>query len=110
MSVYDEDNFSGRVAHAAATMLRGGSPTRRFDTCFEMHDGDLVAVALYRRAETNPKLAAALPRYLSPELREPTIAKYRHVPTRHLADAARKARAQARESFTAFMAERHAQT
>lgn len=103
-SVYDTENFAGRVNYAATVMVRGGSSTRHFDTCFEMCDGDLVAVALYRRAENNPKLAAALPRYLSPNLRESTLAKYAHVPTRKLGDEARKARAAARERFNAMMA------
>lgn len=93
-SVYDPENFAGRVNLAASYITKGYNTTRYFDTCFEMYDGDIVAVALYRRAEKNPKLAAALPRYLDASLREQTLAEYAHVPTRQLANAARERRAE----------------
>jgi hypothetical protein len=62
--VYEPDNFAGRVAYAAAVISRGGRTSRTFDTCFEMYDGEAVAVALLRRAERSPKIAANLFRYV----------------------------------------------
>ena len=53
-SVYDTENFQGRVSLAALYISKGRETTRSFDTCFEMWDGDAVAVALLRRAERNP--------------------------------------------------------
>lgn len=96
MSVYDLDNFAGRVNLAAAYISQGRdvSCNRTFDTCFEMYDGDVVAAALYRRAEKNQKLAANLPRYISQNLREETIARYAHIPTRKLAEEAARVRAE----------------
>lgn len=60
------DNFAGRVAYAAATIIAGREATRSFDNCFENYDGSYVAAALVRRAAKNPRLAANLPRYLDP--------------------------------------------
>lgn len=66
-SVYDPENFAGRVNLAAFYMIQGREPTRAFDTCFEMYDGDAVGVALYRRmkASKDSGLAWGLPRYLN---------------------------------------------
>jgi hypothetical protein len=64
-SVYDRNNFSGRVNYAATVITRRGTATRCFDTCFEMADGDAVAAALIRRAQHNAKLARNLPDYLN---------------------------------------------
>ena len=61
---YTHNAFAYRVSFAAAVMLRGGRTTRSFDTCFEMWDGDEVAAAIWRRSLKNPKLAAALPKYI----------------------------------------------
>lgn len=65
MSVYDPENFAGRVDYAATGTLRG-TDSRQFDTCFEMNDGDAVMLGLLRRAAKNPRLAAALPRRFAP--------------------------------------------
>ena len=62
--VYDPNAFAARVDLAASYIAAGRSTTRTFDTCFEMNDGDAVAVAVYRRARRNPKLRANLWRYL----------------------------------------------
>lgn len=107
MSVYDPENFAGRVNLAAAYISQGRnvSCNRTFDTCFEMYDGDVVAAAVYRRAEKNPKLAANLPRYLSADLRAATVAKFAHIPTRKLADEARRVRAAAMEERDRWFAE-----
>ena len=64
--VYDPRQIGYRVDFAAGVILRGGECTRKFDTCFEMGDGEEVARRLYRRARHNPSLAAALPRYVRP--------------------------------------------
>lgn len=63
----NDGGFSRRVTAAAAYIGGGRRTSRAFDSCFEMHDGDAVAVALMRRAEARPgtKLAANLWRYLS---------------------------------------------
>lgn len=62
--VYDPKQQTYRVDFAAAHILRGGGCTRKFDTCFEMHDGRDVARRLYRRALLSPALAKALPTYV----------------------------------------------
>ncbi len=54
-----------RVNFVCAYILRGRQTTRTFDGCFEMGDGDMVAAKVYRRALRNPRLMAALPRYLT---------------------------------------------
>ena len=68
-SVYDTENFQGRVSLAALYISEGRETTRSFDTCFEMWDGDAVAVALLRRAERNPHgtIGRNFDRYLSRE-------------------------------------------
>ena len=98
-SVYDDDNFSGRVNLAANYMIKGYSTTRHFDTCFEMYDGDVVACALYRRALKNPKLADAIPKYLNQSMREETLARYSNISTRGLTEEARKIREEMRNKF-----------
>lgn len=67
-SVYDENNFIGRVNYAASVISRKGGNTRHFDTCFEMYDGDAVAAALYRRSLKNERLAINMPRYVNMDL------------------------------------------
>lgn len=66
--VYDPKQQGYRVEFAIHVMLSGGNTTRRFDACFEMGDGREVAGRIYGRALKNPKLMAALPRYISLEL------------------------------------------
>jgi hypothetical protein len=57
--------FNERVDYAAAALRDGvHNDNGRFDTCFEMSDGDYVAAALLRRAETDTDLAEALSDYL----------------------------------------------
>ncbi len=76
-NVYDKEQQSYRVNFACQTMLnfekRGGcrfdlNPSRKFDTCFEMGDADIVAAKVYRRALKNPRLMKALPMFLSVDL------------------------------------------
>ena len=66
MCVYDDDAFQERVNFAAGYIAQGRTSTRRFDTCFEMNDGDAVVAALFRRTEKAPqsKLAKNLPQYI----------------------------------------------
>lgn len=61
--------FKSRVDFAAKTISSGHRPTRTFDSCFENFDGDVVATALYRRANKRPdtKLAQNLWNYLCQE-------------------------------------------
>lgn len=79
-SVYDPENFSGRVNFAASYIGAGRSTSRSFDTCFEMCDGDAVATALYRRVQKNPntKLAENIWRYLCKESVVPTAVANDH--------------------------------
>lgn len=107
-SVYESDNFAGRVNYAAAVISKQGKTTRHFDTCFEMYDGDVVACALWRRAEKNPKLAELLPRYISADLKAETMARYATIPTRDLGKEARKVREKADADFKIWMQQQHA--
>lgn len=106
MSVYDTNAFNERVNFAAGYISAKRSTTRRFDTCFEMYDGDAVAVALVRRAEANPhgKLAANLYSYLSRETVAKTAQKFRTIPTKHLPLLAQELRAKAKRDFEEFLA------
>lgn len=101
------DNFAGRVNYAAACISSGKRHHgRAFDNCFENYDGDLVVVALVRRAENNPKLAANLFNQLSQPLADEVVAKYAHVPTRQLSVEAAKVRAAKRAEFDTWLAQR----
>lgn len=51
--------YRNRVQYAHQALLRK-EDSRKFDNCFEMHDGAFVVVALMRRAETDPELRAAI--------------------------------------------------
>ncbi|GHE77755.1 hypothetical protein GCM10019059_40930 [Camelimonas fluminis] len=88
-SLNDPENFRGRVNYAAAVISNLRNSTRSFDNCFENNDGDVVAAALMRRAERNPKLKANIPRYLNMDMAEAAFAEYRNA---DLPAAARKIR------------------
>ncbi len=97
-SVYDPENFIGRVNYAAQCFVRKSTGTRHFDTCFEMADGDAVVAALIRRAEKNPKLKAAIVSGWSscggdyaPSWKQ-AAEELKDVPTRKLHEAARAQR------------------
>lgn len=50
----------------AARIIREGRPTsRRFDSCFEMGDGDAVVLALVKRAKKSPGLSTNLSKYVA---------------------------------------------
>lgn len=106
-SVYDSDNFRGRVDYAACVISRGGAQTRHFDTCFEMWDGDEVAVALLRRAERNKRLAARIFDYL--DRATVTAAAERLRDVRDLAAQAAATRARRRRESDEWLAQIDAQ-
>lgn len=95
-SVYDNDNFAGRVAYAATVIARKGGQTRHFDTCFEMCDGMEVAVAVYRRSLKNPKLAANMWTYLGRDMVLRNVETLKDVATRALPARAAQSRARAK--------------
>ena len=99
-SVYDTENFAGRVNLAATVIASGGRPSRSFDTCFEMHDGDAVAAALVRRSLNNERLAANLFRYIGEAGARAAFARYEG---RNLPDVAREMRAAAAAKWQATL-------
>lgn len=105
-SVYDNDNFAGRVNYAATVISRRGGHTRHFDTCFEMYDGMEVAVAVYRRSLRNPKLAANIWTYLGKDMVMRDVEELKHVRTRDLPALAAQSRARAKAA-TEKMLEDH---
>ena len=107
MSVYNPENFSGRVDYAVTGTLRG-TDSRHFDTCFEMGDGDAVMLGVLRRAAKNSRLAAALPRRFAPHSLD-RAALEAQCNGRPLAAWARDLRAQAAARFDAFMAKNAAE-
>ncbi len=100
------ENFKGRVAYASAVIARQGGHTRAFDNCFENHDGDEVAVAVYRRSLKNPRIAANLNKYLCGVALESAIRQLADVCTRDLPEHARQSRLKANEEFEKLLAER----
>lgn len=90
--INDPENFRGRVAYAAQVIAHGGVNTRAFDSCFEIDDGDEVAVAILRRARKNPKLAANFAKYLDLTLAEECDRRMVDIPTCQLPEAARQSR------------------
>lgn len=103
-SVYDPDNFAGRVNLAALYISEGRNSSRSFDTCFEMYDGAAVGLALMRRAEKNPDspLARNLWLYLGREHAEANAAENGH--RANLAAWARELRADGERSSRAMFA------
>lgn len=58
--------FKERVNYAARVIREGRRTSRKFDNCFEMNDGDLVVLALVKRAnKSGGKLAENLDKYIS---------------------------------------------
>ena len=110
-SVYDSANFKGRVNLAASYIAAGRQSTRTFDTCFEMHDGDVVAAALVRRAAANPagKLASNLFKYIGEEGAKAAAATLSSVATGDLPAAAANVRREAEKQFKAWMESRKPQ-
>jgi len=95
------DAFAARVAFAAAVIARGGETSRKFDTCFEMYDGDAVAAGLMRRAKANPEgnLARNLFRYIGEAGALEHYEQTKHLTARGLAEFAAKLRADAETAW-----------
>lgn len=94
-SVYDDNNFIGRVNYAAQCFMRGISNSRHFDTCFEMFDGEAVVTALVRRCEKNSRLKEAISRQwggVFPAMWLETAKEYSGIPTRKLSGLAAQLR------------------
>lgn len=107
-SPYDADAFSTRVDFAAKRISEGGNHTRHFDTCFEMWDGDAVAVALYRRARRNPKLKRNLFKYLNRSSVIQAAWLHRRRKTRDLKILSQELRAKKQAESDAFHAQQRA--
>lgn len=95
----DPENFSGRVAYAAAVIAAGRPTSRAFDNCFENSDGDEVSTIIYRRSFGNPKIAANIWRYLNREVVIEVATRLSHVSTRDMPKVAAESRARARRNF-----------
>ena len=100
------DAFAYRVNYAAQCLQRKNygdtGSSRGLDNCFENNDGELVVTALVRRSQGNPKLREAIARDWSgvfPQQWIDTAAKWSHIPTRKLAEAARLERARQGEAM-----------
>lgn len=100
----DPENFSGRVNYACAVIASGRSASRALDNCFENHDGDQVAIAVYRRSLKNPKIAKNLSVYLGPGTIEKCKTEWANVPARDLPKLAAAARANRKAEFAAWLA------
>ena len=108
--VYAPDAFTARVAFAAAVIARGVETSRKFDTCFEMYDGDAVAAGLMRRAKANPEgnLARNLFRYIGEAGALENYEQTKHLTARGLAEFAAKLRADAETAWKEQTATRDA--
>ena len=101
------DDFTGRVNFAASTISQGRKPTRAFDGCFEMDDGDFVAIALYLRTIARPdtRLAANIWRYLDRETVTATAAEHPGIRASDLPELAKETRERCKAAWAAKMAE-----
>ena len=108
-SVYDSENFAGRVNYAVTVITRKGGLTRHFDTCFEMWDGVEVAVAVYRRSLTNPKLAANIWTYLARDIVMGNVEELKDVATRDLPARAAESRARSKAASEKALADHRRQ-
>lgn len=99
--VNDPDAFAYRVDFAARVIADGRAPSRTFDSCFENHDGDAVAVALARRAHARPdgRLARNMWCYLSRDSVAAARRRYADAPAVTLTAWAADLRAEARAAF-----------
>ena len=94
MSVRDPDAFYERVNYAIRCILMGRTGTRGYDTCFEMYDGELVAVAVYRHAQANPALLERLWRGLGQASTLAAVTQYASCADQDLPRLARQLRTQ----------------
>lgn len=105
VSYRDAEGFAARVNMACNYIANRRATSRAFDTCFEMGDGDTVAVAVYRRSRRNPKLRANLWRYLGRATVIPAAFAARRVPTRDLPKRAAAERARSAAAFARLLEE-----
>lgn len=101
----DPEGFAARVNLACKYIAERRTATRTFATCFEMSDGDAVAVAVYRRSRKSPKIRANIWRYLGRDTVIPTAYAHRHTPTQTLHLLARQQRAASDAAFTRALAD-----
>lgn len=92
MSVSDKDAFGERVNKAIAGIVAGRTDTRSFFALFEMSDGDALSVAVYRRSLKNARLAERIWKALCRVAVMNAVERLKDVPTRKLAEEARKQR------------------
>lgn len=102
-SVNITENYKGRVDYACKVIALNGNKTRTFDSCFENHDGDEVAVAVLRRAEKNPKIQANVFKYLDEKYCTDIAEKLKDIPTKELAIHAQNSREKAKKDFKEFL-------
>ena len=109
MCVYQEDAFQERVNFAANYIANRRTPTRRFDPCFEMYDGDVVVTALVRRADADPagRLASNLSEYFREDKIREKAQHFAGVPTKRLKHEAAKIRAKAKREFETWLTSRN---
>lgn len=88
------DEFTRRVNLALSLIQTGQISTRAFDACFEMYDGELVAVAVYRRTQANPALIERLWRGLGREITLAAVTQYAPFADQDLPRLARQLRTQ----------------
>lgn len=90
---YDPNNFAGRVSVACDYIRAGRDPGQEFDACYQMGDGDAVAVAVWRWAEREPVIMARLQEYMGVgEKLAAVVARYAGVPDGELWRAAKAMR------------------
>ncbi len=94
MNTPNPDAFTRRVNLALSLIGAGQTNTRSFDACFEMYDGELVAVAVYRRAQTDPALLARLWRGLGQASTLAAVTQYASCADQSLPRLARQLRTQ----------------
>lgn len=100
--------FKSRVNHAASVISNNRATNRNFDSCFEMHDGDEVVVALYRRAQKNEKIMQNLWDYISKESCLNAVERLKDVPTKELEAHSAATIEQANKAFDEMMARKSA--
>ncbi len=57
----DRYGFCARVAHAQKVIWTGKGMNRKFDDCFEMYDGEQVAVIIWRKAQKEADVGNLIP-------------------------------------------------
>jgi hypothetical protein len=92
VAVNNKDDFSERVNYATACISNGRIQTRRFFGAFEMNDADEICTAIYRRSLKNERLAAKIWKALDQKSVMDAVERLKDVPTRRLAEEARKQR------------------